>query len=93
MGFLLLQKNCQCTTENDLIYSPEGWCLIFTGSRFCTDTERTYAPIEGEAAARAWALEKRRMIVMGYPNIIVVTDHEPLKELFGNQDLSKIQNP
>ena len=30
---------------------------------------------------------------MGSPNVIVVTDNEPLKELFGDCDLSKIQNP
>ena len=30
---------------------------------------------------------------MGCPNLIVVTDHEPLKGIFGDRDLSKIQNP
>ena len=32
------------------------------------------------------------MFVMGCPNHIVVTDHEPLKGLFGDRDLSKIPN-
>ena len=40
MGFLLLQKHCQCTVEKTPIYCPEGWCLIFAGSRFCTDAEQ-----------------------------------------------------
>ena len=30
---------------------------------------------------------------MGCPNIIVVTDHEPLKGLFGDRDLCQTQNP
>ena len=51
------------------------------------------APLEAEAAAIAWALEKCRIFVMGFPNLIVVTDHEPLKGLFGYRDLSKIPNP
>ena len=33
------------------------------------------------------------MFIMGCPNIIVVTGHEQLKGLFGDRDLSKIQNP
>ena len=93
MGFLLLQKHCQCTVEKAPVCCSEGWHLIYAGSRFCTDAERRYAPIEGEAAAIAWALEKCRMFVMGSPNIVVVTDHEPLKGLFSDRDLSKIQNP
>ena len=93
MGFLLLQKHCQCTIEKAPICCFEGWHLIYAGSRFCTDAERRYAPIEGEAAAIAWALEKCRMFIIGSPNVIVVTDHEPLKGLFGDRDLSKIQNP
>ena len=93
MGFLLLQKHCSCTTDRAPVCCPDGWHLIFAGSRFCIDAERRYAPIEGEAAAIAWALEKCRIFVMGFPNLIVVTDHEPLKGLFGDRDLSKIQNP
>ena len=55
--------------------------------------EADYTPIEGEAAAISWALEKCRMFILGCPNVIVVTDHKPLKGLFGNRDLSKIHNP
>ena len=40
-----------------------------------------------------WALEKCWIFVMGCPNLIVVIDHEPLKGLFGDRDLSKIPNP
>ena len=78
MGFLLLQKYCMCTIDKAPVCCPEGWRLIFAGSRFCIDAEHRYAPIKGEAAAIVWALEKCRIFVMSSPNLIVVTDHEPL---------------
>ena len=46
MGFLLLQKYCTCENERAPVCCPEGWHLVLTGSRFYTDTERRYAPIE-----------------------------------------------
>ena len=91
MGFLLLQKHCQCTIKKAPICCPKGWRLIFASSRFCTDAEHRYAPIEGEEAAIAWALEKCRMFIMSSPNVIVVTDYEPLKGLFGDQDLFQMK--
>ena len=84
MGFLLLQKHCTCPIDRAPVCCPEGWRLVFAGSRFCTDAEQKYAPIEGEAAAISWALEKCRMFIVDCPNIIVVTNHEPLKGLFGD---------
>lgn len=78
--------------EKGLVCCPDGWHQIFHSSRFCTNAEHKYAPIEGEAAVMAWALEKC-MFVMSFPSIIVVTDHEPLKRLFGARYPSKIQNP
>ena len=38
-------------------------------------------------------LEKCRIFIMGCTNVIVVTDHQPLMGIFGDRDLSKIQNP
>ena len=46
MGFLLQQKRCQCTIEKAPICCPKGWHLIFDGSRFFTEAECRYAPIE-----------------------------------------------
>ena len=51
MGFLLLQKHCTCAIDRAPVCCPEGWCLVFAGSRFCTDAEQRYASIEGEAVA------------------------------------------
>ena len=92
MGFLLLQKHCLCAINRALVCCLEGWRLVFAGSRFRTDAEQRYAPLEDEAAAISWALEKCRMFILDCPNIIVVTDHELHKGLFGDQDLSKIHN-
>ena len=93
MGFLLLQKYCSCDLAKAPICCNDGWHLIFAGSRYCNDAESRYAPIEGEASAIAWALQKCRMFVMGCNNLIVVTDHAPLLGIFGDRDLSKITNP
>ena len=40
--------------------------------------------------AIAWALEKYCIFVMGCPK--VVTDHQPPTRIFGDRDLSKVQN-
>lgn len=93
MGFLLLQKYCSCAMTKAPVCCPEGWRLVFAGSRFCNDAESRYAPIEGEASAIAWALQKCRMFVMGCHNLTVVTDHAPLLGIFGDRDISKITNP
>ena len=94
MGFILLQKHCKCSLGKVPICCPEGWKLVFAGSRFCTDAESRYAPVEGEATAVAWSLEKCHMFIMGCPNpIIVATDHQPLVGILDDKDLSKIMNP
>ena len=53
MGFLLLQKHCTGPTEKASVRCPDGWHIVFVGSRFCTDAECRYALIKGEAAAIA----------------------------------------
>ena len=93
MGFLLLQKYCSCPLPKAPVCCPEGWRLVFAGSRFCNDAESRYAPVEGEAAGIAWALNKCRMFVTGCPNLIVATDHAPLLGIFGDRELDKISNP
>ena len=93
MGFLLLQKYCPCPLPKAPVCCPEGWHLVFAGSRFCNDAESRYAPIEGEAAGIVWALNKCRMFVTGCPNLIVATDHAPLLGILGDRELDKITNP
>ena len=84
IGYLLLQKHCQCDNGTAPICCPDGWKLIYAGSRFTTETESRYAPTEGEALAVAWSLEHVKMFLLGCDNLIVTTDH---------QDLGTISNP
>ena len=93
MGFLLLQKHCIWSTKKAPVCCHKGWCIVFADSRFCTDAEYRYAPIEGKAAAIAWVLEKCCIFIMGCSNVIIVTDHQPLPGIFGDRDLSRIHNP
>ena len=62
--FLLLQNHCTCAIDRAPVCCSEGWRLIFAGSRFCTDAEQRYAPIEAEAAAISWELEVLRVHTM-----------------------------
>ena len=91
IGFFLLQKHCICDAKlpNCCV---DGWRLTFTGSRFTHLAESRYAPIEGEALAIAYALDKARYFVLGCDNLIVATDHKPLIPLFSNRSLENIQN-
>ena len=93
MGFLLLQKYCECPVDKAPVCCPDGWRLVFAGSRFCNPAESRYAPIEGEAAAIAYSLKKARMFVMGCRDLIVITDHEPLVSVLGDRELADITNP
>ena len=93
LGFTLLQKFCNCDLENAPTCCANGYKLVFTGSRFTTETESRYAPIEGEALAVVYALEKCRMFVIGCPNLILVVDHKPLVKIFMDKSLETISNP
>ena len=93
IGFMLQQKHCSCSLENAPHCGPGHWKLVFAGSRFTTESEARYAPVEGEALALVYGLQQARMFVMGCPNLIVVVDHKPLVKLFSDQMLEKIKNP
>ena len=67
LGFSLLQKYCNCKLHPTCC--KEGWKLVFVGSRFTSESERNYAPIEGETLAVSDALNKCRMFVLGCPNL------------------------
>ena len=93
VGYLLLQKHCQCQPEDNPNCCPEGWGLIFAGSRVTTSAESRYAPTEGEALAVHWALKHANMYVLGCPNLVIVTDHKPLLGILGDRDIGTIENP
>ena len=67
--------------------------MVYAGSRFLKDAETRYAPIEGEALAVAYALQKCKMFVLGCPDLIVATDHQPLTSILNDRCLETIDNP
>ena len=50
-------------------------------SRSLTPTEANYSPIEGEALALIWSLDRLKYLLTGH-KIIVRTDHKPLIYIF-----------
>ena len=92
IGFLLMQKHCSCSVDNNPKCCRSGWHLTYAGSRFTTEVESRYSPTEGEALAVAWGLLKSRFFTLGCKKLVVATDHQPLVGLFKKQ-LCQIPNP
>ena len=93
-GFWLTQKNCACLQEKT---KPgcclQGWQTVFCGSKFNSPAESRYAPIEGEAMAAAWAMDRCRYFLLGLPSFQLCIDHKPLLATFGHSELGDIHNP
>ena len=77
VGYLVLQKYCECPNENAPVCCTNSWKLVFASSHFTTPTENRYSPTEGEAFTVAWSLENARMFVLHCKDLTVVTDHKP----------------
>ena len=77
LGAVLLQK------QNNV------WRPVAFASRAMTETECSYAQIEKEALAIAWACEKFSDYVLG-KKIVVETDHKPLVSLLSNKRLENL---
>ncbi|XP_057312316.1 uncharacterized protein K02A2.6-like [Hydractinia symbiolongicarpus] len=91
VGFWLYQKHCSCMAET-LFCCHTGWKVVLVGSRFTHPAESRYSPIEGEALAVAYALDKCRHFVLGCQDLIIAVDHKPLLGLFTNRSLDNIPN-
>lgn len=50
-------------------------------SRSLTPTEVSYSPIEGEALALVWAVDRLKHLIVG-SKTVVRTDHKPLVYIF-----------
>ena len=92
VGFFLLQKHCSCP-ERKPTCCKDGWKLVFAGSRFLKPNEQGWAPVEGEALAVVYSLEKARYYVLGCKDLIIATDHNPLLGIFGDRSLESVDNP
>ena len=91
--FFLCQKHCSCPTSQGPECENGHWKLIFAGSRFTTDAESRYAPVEGEALALIYTLESCRMFVLRCPDLTISVDHQPLMPILHDRALEKITNP
>ena len=91
IGFWLFQKHCKCYGSKPFCCRM-GWQITLVGSRFTHAAESRYAPIEGEALAVVYALNKARYFVLGCPNLTIAVDHKPLLKLFGDRALEDIPN-
>ena len=93
IGFALAQRHCNCPLPATPNCGPGHWKLVFAGSRFTSDAESRYAPIEGEALALVQALESCRMFILGCQDFVVAVDHKPLLQYFNDRQLDTIKNP
>ena len=93
IGFTLQQKICICDIKAAPLCCPDGWKLVLAGSRFTSAAESRYAPVEGEALAVTYGLEKCRLYIAGCHDLIVAVDHAPLVKLLSDRHLNDIPNP
>ena len=93
LGYLLLQKYCDCSLDKAPLCCVDGWKLVFAGSRFTKGAEVRYAPTEGEALAIAWAINHAHIFTKGCQKLIISTDHKPLLGIFNSKPLEEIKNP
>ena len=90
LGYTLQQehgKSCTCKC------SEMVWKNIQCGSRFLTDTESRYAPIEFEALSVVWAVTKCKYFLVGLPEFLIRNDHKTLIPILNNYNLNDIENP
>ncbi|XP_066975344.1 uncharacterized protein [Macrobrachium rosenbergii] len=92
-GFVVLQQYCACQSADSPFCCKGGWRLTLCGSRHLTPTEAGYAPLEGEAFALTWCLQKARLFLLGCPNLTIITGHGPLVKLLGDRALKDVINP
>ena len=93
IGYLLLQQHCSCPPTSAPTCCPDGWHLVFAGSRFTTEPESRFAPTEGECLAVSWSLDSAQMFVLRCKELIIVTDHKPLLGILNNREINTINNP
>ena len=92
IGFVLMQKHCQCEGEVTPLCCPTGWKLSLCTSRHVHKEEDGLYAVEGEMLAVVWALKKARMYLLGCPSFTIFVDHNPLTKLLANKSLSDIEN-
>ena len=93
LGFVLLQKHCDCKGELTPLCCETGWKLTLCNSRHTDQSEENgFAPIEGETLAVVWALKKAKTFLLGCPKFTIFVDHAPLLRILGNKSMADIEN-
>ena len=87
----MFQKYCNCVTEVGPAWGEDHWKLILSGSRFISDAESIYAPVEEESLALVYGLEACWMFVLGCPELLVTVDHKPLIKIFSDKAMADIK--
>ena len=90
--YFLFQKYCSCATKAGPACGKDHWKLILAGSRFTSDAESRYAPVEGEALTLLYGLEACQIFVLGCPELLVTVDHKPLIKIFSDKAMEDIKN-
>jgi len=65
----------------------EGWKPVDCASRFLTQAEKNYHPIELEMQAVTWGCEKMTPYLQGLLYFLVQTDHKPLVPILNYKPL------
>ena len=93
VGCWLTQQFCSCSSDVPRC-CPTGWQTVHVSSQFNSPGVSNYHPIEGEAHAAIWALDKCKFFVLGIPRLTLPIDHKPLLAILGqNQELHEVINP
>ena len=92
IGFSLGQKHCSCPSDEQWCCQT-GWKLTFASNRYTHNAEKNYGPVEGEALAVTWALDKARHFVLGCNDLIVATDHNPFLKVLEDRKMENTKNP
>ena len=91
IGAWLLQKHCRCDSSKPFC-CKNGWQVTLFASRYLTEAESRYAPVEGELLAVVFGLEKCKHFVLGCTDLIIAVDHKPLIGLLTKRSLEDIPN-
>ncbi|XP_064086122.1 uncharacterized protein K02A2.6-like [Macrobrachium nipponense] len=83
---VLIPQRCPILLQGWLVYA-------LCGNRHLSQAEAGCAAVEEEALAVTWCPKKARLLLLGCPNLLIVTDHRPLVKLLGDRELKDILNP
>ena len=91
IGAWLLQQVCKCDSSKPFC-CPTGWQVTMFASRYLSEAETRYSPVEGELLAVVFGLEKCKHFVLGCTDLLIAVDHKPLIGLLTTRNLEDIPN-